>query len=132
MSSVVSPLAFADAGNGAHGQVGPGNAQDDARDSRSQIRRAPVRPVLVVAGSELDRDHWVVAACPAFADLCSDASDEPILSDCQPLACRNSALTPNNRQALTERLATVDDALVDERLGRYPPPSPRTATPQPR
>jgi len=26
----VSPLAFADVGNGAHGQVGPGNAQDDA------------------------------------------------------------------------------------------------------
>ncbi|WP_338785163.1 hypothetical protein [Streptomyces sp. DG1A-41] len=47
-------------------------------------------------------------------------ADLPVMSDCQPLACRNTALTPANLQALTSHLTELEEALVDgERLAPY-------------
>ncbi|MFD9302217.1 hypothetical protein ACFWCB_05910 [Streptomyces sp. NPDC060048] len=42
------------------------------------------------------------------------------MGDCQPLACRNTALTPANHQALTEHLTQLTNALADsDRLAPY-------------
>lgn len=37
----------------------------------------------------------------------------PVLADCQPLACRNTALTPANRQALNGHLTKLEEALAN-------------------
>jgi hypothetical protein len=42
--------------------------------------------------------------------LCG-GSTQPDLSSCQPLRCRNVALTPGNRDSLTEEIASLDAAL---------------------
>ncbi|WP_063791354.1 hypothetical protein [Streptomyces torulosus] len=45
---------------------------------------------------------------------------QPVLADCQPLACRNTALTPANHQALSSHFAQLEDALDDgDRLVPY-------------
>jgi hypothetical protein len=42
------------------------------------------------------------------------------MADCQPLACRNTALTPANHQALSSHLAQLENALDDgDRLAPY-------------
>jgi hypothetical protein len=42
------------------------------------------------------------------------------MADCQPLACRNAALTPANRQALADHLADLDNTLTNgDRLAPY-------------
>ncbi|MFF8732208.1 hypothetical protein ACF073_37950 [Streptomyces sp. NPDC015171] len=56
--------------------------------------------------------------------LCGTSNDhgdsQPVLADCQPLACRNTALTPANRQALNGHLAKLEDALANrDRLAPY-------------
>ncbi|MDX5567142.1 hypothetical protein PYK79_33215 [Streptomyces sp. ID05-04B] len=38
---------------------------------------------------------------------------QPVLADRQPLACRNTALTPANRRALNGHLAELEEALAD-------------------
>ncbi|WP_307072175.1 hypothetical protein [Streptomyces canus] len=38
---------------------------------------------------------------------------QPVLADCQPLACRNTALTPANRQALNGHLTKLKEALAN-------------------
>ncbi|MGW5657819.1 hypothetical protein [Streptomyces humi] len=41
-------------------------------------------------------------------------------ADCQPLACRNTALTAANRQALAAHLARLEDTLTaGDRLAPY-------------
>ncbi|MFJ8111639.1 hypothetical protein [Streptomyces sp. NPDC096132] len=48
------------------------------------------------------------------------ASDQPVLADCQPLACRNTALTPANHEALAGHLTQLEQALSDgARLAPY-------------
>ncbi|MET9364593.1 hypothetical protein ABZX93_27260 [Streptomyces sp. NPDC006632] len=39
------------------------------------------------------------------------STNRPVLDDCQPLACRNTALTPANRNALADHLAHLENAL---------------------
>lgn len=52
--------------------------------------------------------------------LCHNGTREgPSLGDCQPLACRNVALTADNLNAWQELLATVDTALADDSLTPY-------------
>ncbi|MDX3538142.1 hypothetical protein PV721_28110 [Streptomyces sp. MB09-01] len=55
--------------------------------------------------------------------LCRPApgtSEEPELGDCRPLACRNTALTPGNREAHARHLAVLDCALAQgDRLAPY-------------
>ncbi|MCX5613428.1 hypothetical protein OHB39_38880 [Streptomyces sp. NBC_00047] len=55
--------------------------------------------------------------------LCRPApgtSEEPELGDCRPLACRNTALTPGNREAHARHLAVLDRALAQgDRLAPY-------------
>ncbi|MGX1914134.1 hypothetical protein ACWIID_35655 [Streptomyces phaeochromogenes] len=47
-------------------------------------------------------------------------ADQPVMADCKPLVCRNTALTPANRQALTGHFARLEDALGDsDRLAPY-------------
>ncbi|MFK0238735.1 hypothetical protein [Streptomyces vinaceus] len=42
------------------------------------------------------------------------------MADCQPLACRNTALTPDNHRAVTEHLAELTASLTDgDRLAPY-------------
>ncbi|MFB7211752.1 hypothetical protein [Streptomyces sp. NPDC056255] len=57
------------------------------------------------------------------------AADTPAMAECQPLACRNTALTPTNHQALTEHLAELTAALAGgDRLAPLPtPPAHRAA-----
>lgn len=49
--------------------------------------------------------------------LCRTSDDlgdgQPVLADCQPLACRNTALTPANRQALNGHLTKLEEALAN-------------------
>jgi hypothetical protein len=48
------------------------------------------------------------------------SADQPVMADCQPLACRNTALTPDNRQALADHLARLEDTLAaGDRLAPY-------------
>ncbi|MBT1093527.1 hypothetical protein [Streptomyces sp. Tu102] len=48
------------------------------------------------------------------------AADQPVLADCKPLACRNTALTPANHQALAGHLTQLEEALSDgDRLAPY-------------
>ncbi|MDJ0363105.1 hypothetical protein [Rhodococcus sp. H29-C3] len=50
----------------------------------------------------------------------SDRQDGPSLPDCQPLRCRNAAITPHNRQRMEEALQSYDRELADTvRLGPY-------------
>ncbi|WAZ26897.1 site-specific integrase [Streptomyces cinnabarinus] len=50
----------------------------------------------------------------------ADTGHQPILADCQPLACRNTALTPANHNALAGHLTQLEDALEDgARLAPY-------------
>ncbi|MFI7020368.1 hypothetical protein [Streptomyces sp. NPDC050164] len=50
----------------------------------------------------------------------SGPTETPVMADCQPLACRNTALTPANRHALGGHLASLDTALADgDRLAPY-------------
>ena len=52
--------------------------------------------------------------------MCHNGTQEsPSLGDCQPLACRNVALTTDNLNAWQERLATVDTVLADDSLAPY-------------
>jgi len=52
--------------------------------------------------------------------LCHNGTQQgPSLGDCQPLACRNVALTADNLTAWQERLATIDTALADDTLAPY-------------
>jgi hypothetical protein len=46
--------------------------------------------------------------------LCG-GSTQPDLSSCQPLRCRNVALTPGNRDALAEEITSLDTALSARR-----------------
>ncbi len=47
-------------------------------------------------------------------------SKQPELRDCRPLACRNAALTPGNRDAHTRHVADLDSALAQsDRLAPY-------------
>ncbi|PWG15376.1 hypothetical protein DF268_00765 [Streptomyces sp. V2] len=49
-----------------------------------------------------------------------DPADQPVMADCQPLVCRNTALTSANRQALAHHLDRLEDALEDgTRLAPY-------------
>ncbi len=52
---------------------------------------------------------------------CPEASaDQPAMADCQPQACRNTALTSANRRALANHRARLEDTLVaDDRLAPY-------------
>jgi hypothetical protein len=46
--------------------------------------------------------------------------DQPVMADCQPLACRNTALTTANRQALAGHLTQLEGALDNgDRLAPY-------------
>ncbi|MFF4402632.1 hypothetical protein [Streptomyces sp. NPDC001480] len=50
----------------------------------------------------------------------ASATDQPVMADCQPLACRNTALTPTNHQALTGHLTELEKTLNDgDRLAPY-------------
>ncbi|OZC47851.1 hypothetical protein CH305_27640 [Rhodococcus sp. 15-649-2-2] len=50
----------------------------------------------------------------------SDGRDGPSLPDCQPLRCRNAALTTGNREQMKEALQSYDRELSDTvRLGPY-------------
>ncbi|MGW1520798.1 site-specific integrase [Streptomyces sp. NPDC002287] len=50
----------------------------------------------------------------------TDHSHQPVMVDCQPLTCRNTALTPANQQALTGHLTQLEEALSDsDRLAPY-------------
>lgn len=50
----------------------------------------------------------------------SGPTETPVMADCRPLACRNAALTPANRQALHEHLDALDTRLTDgDRLAPY-------------
>ncbi|MBQ0927541.1 site-specific integrase [Saccharopolyspora endophytica] len=50
----------------------------------------------------------------------NDTEQGPVMGDCQPLACRNTTLTPDNRDTLAHRLAELDQALADgDRLAPY-------------
>jgi len=50
----------------------------------------------------------------------ADPGHQPVLADCQPLACRNTALSPANHNALAGHLTQIEDALDDgDRLAPY-------------
>ncbi|MEH0573920.1 hypothetical protein QBA54_05360 [Streptomyces sp. B21-108] len=51
------------------------------------------------------------APCAALPTPPGDG--RPVLADCQPLACRNTALTPANRQALNGHLTKLEEALAN-------------------
>ncbi|MFH9969339.1 hypothetical protein ACH4PR_50260 [Streptomyces mirabilis] len=59
---------------------------------------------------------FVTCVYPPERALCrtpSGPAETPVMADCQPLACRNAALTPANRQALADHLADLDNILAD-------------------
>jgi hypothetical protein len=56
----------------------------------------------------------------ALCRTSSDPGDQPVLADCQPMACRNTALTSANHQALAGHLTQLEEALSDsDRLAPY-------------
>jgi len=48
------------------------------------------------------------------------SSQGPALADCQPMACRNVALTGDNLAAWQQHVARLDQALSDPTLAPYP------------
>ncbi|WP_019070607.1 hypothetical protein [Streptomyces hokutonensis] len=57
---------------------------------------------------------------PQFLAARADLAETAVLADCQPLACRNTALTHANRHALAGRLARLEDGLAGgDRLALY-------------
>ncbi|WP_060887275.1 hypothetical protein [Streptomyces caniscabiei] len=79
---------------------------DEARPRRIAPRHDPhVYPgTFVPCVHNPDR---ALCRAPAEADV------QPVLADCQPLACRNTALTPANHEALSTDLTQLEDALDD-------------------
>ncbi|MEU6777377.1 hypothetical protein [Streptomyces sp. NPDC046759] len=49
----------------------------------------------------------------ALCRTSADPGEHPAMADCQPLACRNTALTSANLQALTDHLTQLEKALAD-------------------
>ncbi|MFD7409339.1 hypothetical protein ACFV7R_43455 [Streptomyces sp. NPDC059866] len=85
--------------------TGPAGAEAEAR--LAEFARHAVFDGQVVT----DR-----ALCRSTANI----AEQPFMVNCQPLACRNTALRPASLQALTAHLTQKEEALADgERLAPY-------------
>lgn len=113
--------------------TGPAGAEAEERlaefarhtvfDGQVVTDEARLRRILARHDPHLYLGAFVTCVYNRDRALCrtpSGPADMPALADCQPLACRNTALTPSNRSALTEHLATLDTTLAEgDRLAPY-------------
>jgi hypothetical protein len=113
--------------------TGPAGAEAEARLAEfarhavfdGQVVTDEVRLGRIVARHDphLHPGMFVTCVYPPERALCrtpSGPAETPVMADCQPLACRNAALTPANRQALADHLADLDNTLADgDRLAPY-------------
>ncbi|MFD5451269.1 hypothetical protein [Streptomyces sp. NPDC127100] len=113
--------------------TGPAGAEAEARlaelarhtvfDGQVVTDEARLRRILARHDTHLYPGAFVTCAYNPDRALCrtpADRADQPTMADCQPLACRNAALTTANRQALAGHLTRLDDTLAaGDRLAPY-------------
>jgi hypothetical protein len=113
--------------------TGPAGAQAEARlaelarhtvfDGQVVTDEARLRRILARHDTHVYPGTFVTCVYNPDRALCrspQDPADQPALADCQPLACRNTALTSANRQALASHLARLEDTLANgDRLAPY-------------
>ncbi|WP_420036103.1 hypothetical protein ACN2WE_31230 [Streptomyces sp. cg28] len=98
-------------------------AQHTAFDGQVVTDEARLRRIIARHDPHLYPGRFITCVYNPDRALCRrpDATaDTPAMGECQPLACRNTALTPANHHALTEHLAELTAALADsDRLAPY-------------
>ncbi|WP_089107753.1 hypothetical protein [Streptomyces hyaluromycini] len=113
--------------------TGPAGAEAEARlaelarqtvfDGQVVTDEARLRRILARHDTHLYPGTFITCVYNPDRALCrtpAGAADQPVMADCQPLACRNTALTSANRQAMADHLARLEDALADrDRLAPY-------------
>ncbi|MGW2891839.1 hypothetical protein ACWDDN_42355 [Streptomyces griseoruber] len=113
--------------------TGPAGAEAEARlaelarhtvfDGQVVTDEARLRRILARHNTHLYPGTFITCVYNPDRAMCrapGGPADQPVMADCQPLACRNTALTSANRQALAGHLARLEDALADgDRLAPY-------------
>ncbi|MFD6532114.1 hypothetical protein [Streptomyces sp. NPDC060184] len=101
--------------------TGPAGAEAEARlaefarhtvfDGQVVTDEARLRRILARHDPHLYPGTFLTCVYNPDRALCrtpSGPAETPVMADCRPLACRNAALTPTNRSALTDHLASLD------------------------
>ncbi|MFE3033071.1 hypothetical protein ACFXKY_15675 [Streptomyces canus] len=113
--------------------TGPAGEEAEARlaelarhtvfDGQVVTDEARLRRILARHDTRLYPGTFITCVYNPDRALCRTSegpADQPVMADCKPLVCRNTALTPANRQALTGHFARLEDALADsDRLAPY-------------
>ncbi|KOG33086.1 hypothetical protein AQJ84_27550 [Streptomyces resistomycificus] len=113
--------------------TGPAGEEAEARlaelarhtvfDGQVVTDEARLRRILARHDTRLNPGTFITCVYNPDRALCrmsEGPADQPVMADCKPLVCRNTALTPANRQALTGHFARLEDALADsDRLALY-------------
>lgn len=113
--------------------TGPAGAEAEARltalaqyavfDGRVVTDEARLRRIIARHDPHLYPGRFLTCVYNPDRALCrtpASSADTPAMGDCQPLACRNTALTPDNHRALTEHLAELTASLANgDRLAPY-------------
>ncbi|MDX2544085.1 hypothetical protein ACOT81_20930 [Streptomyces sp. WI04-05B] len=113
--------------------TGPAGAEAEARlaafarhtvfDGQVVTDEARLRRIIARHDPHLYPGNFLTCVYNPDRALCrtpSGPAETPVMADCQPLACRNAALTPANRHALAGHLARLEDALANgDRLAPY-------------
>ncbi|MFD5742596.1 hypothetical protein ACFXJM_37740 [Streptomyces massasporeus] len=113
--------------------TGPAGAEAEVRlaelvrhtvfDGHVVTDEARLRRILARHDTHLYPGTFITCVYNPDRALCrtpADRADQPVMADCQPLACRNTALTAANRQALGGHLARLEDTLaIGDRLAPY-------------
>jgi hypothetical protein len=114
--------------------AGPAGAEAEARlaefarhtvfDGQVVTDEARLRRIVARHDPHVYLGTFVTCVYNPDRALCRTSNDpgagQPVLADCQPLACRNTALTPANRQALKGHLTKLEEALANrDRLAPY-------------
>jgi hypothetical protein len=105
--------------------TGPAGAEAEARlaelarhtvfDGQVVTDEARLRRTLARHDARLYPGTFITCVYNPDRALCRSpeaSADQPVMADCQPPACHNTALTSANRQALADHLARLEDALA--------------------
>ncbi|MCC0097618.1 hypothetical protein K7B10_23100 [Streptomyces flavotricini] len=113
--------------------TGPAGVEAEARltalaqyavfDGKVVTDEARLRRIIARHDPHLYPGRFLTCVYNPDRALCRPATtspDIPAMADCQPLACRNTALTPDNHRAVTEHMAELTASLADgDRLAPY-------------
>ncbi|MFD8393735.1 hypothetical protein ACFV2N_32170 [Streptomyces sp. NPDC059680] len=107
--------------------TGPAGAEAEARlaelarhtlfDGQAVTDEARLRRIAAHHDPHVYPGTFVTCVYNPDRALCrtsADPGEHPAMADCQPLACRNTALTSANLHALTDHLTQLEIALADD------------------